>query len=73
MQYFYCEAASCPVVIEQTTHWVHFPVAAIFLLIHLISGSLLFMQCGNGVQEEEEECDGRDIGDHTCQSVQSSK
>jgi len=37
------------------------------------SDSLLFMQCGNGVREEEEECDGRDIGDHTCQSVQSSK
>ncbi len=27
------------------------------------------LQCGNGVLEGEEECDGSDLGDNTCQSV----
>ena len=38
----------------------------------LIESHVISLQGGNGVQEMEEECDGPDLGDHTCQNLLGS-
>ena len=30
-------------------------------------------QCGNGIRESDEDCDGRDLGSHTCLDVQAGQ
>jgi hypothetical protein len=30
-------------------------------------------RCGNGIRESGEECDGRDLGSHTCMSVEAGQ
>ena len=41
-------------------------------VVDVVVFCLVFLQCGNGVQEMEEDCDGLDLGNQTCQSILGS-
>lgn len=50
----------------------HFTSARPQTVVDVVVFCLVFLQCGNGVQEMEEDCDGLDLGNQTCQSILGS-